>query len=152
MQSKVCIGKTKFRGKGVFAKADIKKGELILRRKGKIVTAEELAKMPKAVHDHSFPLSKDKYLLSEPPAKFLNHSCEPNAGIVNNKDLAAMRDIKKGEEITYDYVTVGADEWIMKCRCGSAICRKIIGKYKDLDVATKRKYSKYVPGWVKKSV
>ena len=33
----------------------------------------------------------------------VNHSCEPNCGIRNACGLVALRDIKDGEEITYDY-------------------------------------------------
>jgi len=43
-----------------------------------------------------------------------------------------LRNISKGEEITYDYsTTVGPNipqsEWLMKCNCESEKCRKLIG-------------------------
>jgi hypothetical protein len=147
--SKIRVKKTAKKGKGVFANKDINKGEIILRRKGKVVHVDSIEDVPKQIQDHWFPVGKNEYLISEPPAKYLNHSCNPNAGIKNNKDLVAMRDIKKDDEIVYDYSMVGIDEWTMECHCGAKNCRGVIGKYKDLDRSTKLRYSKYVPKWVK---
>lgn len=146
---RVGVRKTADRGRGVFALKDIESGEIILKRTGRIVTVDSSRNIPKHIQDHWFPVGINRYLLSEPPAKYVNHSCNPNAGIKNNNDLVAIRDIHTGEEITYDYSMVGADDWTMKCRCGEPNCRKIIGKYRDLDRRTKRKYPKYVPQWVK---
>lgn len=149
-KNKVCVKMTTDKGAGVFAKENIKKGEIILRRVGRIMQVENISKTPKYIQSHWFPISKDKYLMSDPPAKYLNHSCDPNAGIINDKDLVAMKDIKSGEEIAYDYAMVGVDSWTMECHCGAKNCRKIIGRYEQLDPKTKKKYEKYVPDWVKK--
>jgi hypothetical protein len=59
---------------------------------------------------------------------FFNHSCEPNAGIKGQIFLIAMRDIRKGEEVTFDYAmclheTKEARQYRMKCRCESPNCR-----------------------------
>ena len=63
--------------------------------------------------------------------------------------IFATRDIKKDEEITFDYSMIVADEWKLKCSCGSPSCRKIIGKYRDLPDELKKKYDKYIPAWIK---
>nr|CAD1836876.1 unnamed protein product [Ananas comosus var. bracteatus] len=67
--------------------------------------------------------------------RFINHSCEPNCRtekwMVNGEvciGLFAIHDIKKGEEVTFDYNYVrvfGAAA--KKCVCGSAECRGYIG-------------------------
>eukprot|EP00250_Pteridium_aquilinum_P019301 c24385_g1_i2 orf=369-5060(+) len=67
--------------------------------------------------------------------RFINHSCEPNCRtekwMVNGEvciGLFAIRDLKKGEEITFDYNFVrvcGAAA--KKCLCGSRDCRGFIG-------------------------
>ncbi|KAB2030676.1 hypothetical protein ES319_D05G249800v1 [Gossypium barbadense] len=67
--------------------------------------------------------------------RFINHSCDPNCRtekwMVNGEiciGLFALRDIKKGEEITFDYNYVrvfGAAA--KKCHCGSSHCRGYIG-------------------------
>ncbi|XP_052202818.1 histone-lysine N-methyltransferase ASHH2 [Diospyros lotus] len=67
--------------------------------------------------------------------RFINHSCDPNCRtekwMVNGEvciGLFALRDIKKGEEVTFDYNYVrvfGAAA--KKCVCGSSHCRGYIG-------------------------
>ncbi|KAJ6807264.1 histone-lysine N-methyltransferase ASHH2 isoform X1 [Iris pallida] len=67
--------------------------------------------------------------------RFVNHSCDPNCRtekwMVNGEvciGLFAIRDIKKGEEVTFDYNyvrVVGAAA--KKCVCGSSECRGYIG-------------------------
>ncbi|KAF9599873.1 hypothetical protein IFM89_001819 [Coptis chinensis] len=67
--------------------------------------------------------------------RFINHSCDPNCRtekwMVNGEvciGLFAMRRIKKGEELTFDYNYVrvfGAAA--KKCVCGSSDCRGYIG-------------------------
>jgi len=51
-------------------------------------------------------------------ARFINHSCRPNCWFeVVEKTIwiRASRNIRKGEELTYDYATVG--EKTIPCRC-----------------------------------
>jgi SET domain-containing protein len=51
-------------------------------------------------------------------ARFINHSCTPNCWFeVVDKTvwIRAGRNIKRGEELTYDYKTIG--ERTIKCRC-----------------------------------
>ncbi len=63
---------------------------------------------------------------------FINHSCDPNAWMINDDDVAARRLIKKGEQVTIDYATFIVNEFessrIKKCLCGSSICRGKLGK------------------------
>ncbi|CAA6667711.1 unnamed protein product [Spirodela intermedia] len=67
--------------------------------------------------------------------RFINHSCEPNCRtekwMVNGEvciGLFAVRDIKKGEEVTFDYNYVRVFGAAAKrCVCGSAECRGYIG-------------------------
>ena len=51
-------------------------------------------------------------------ARFINHACRPNCWFqVVDKTIwiRAGRNIRKGEELTYDYKTIG--ERTIKCRC-----------------------------------
>jgi len=55
----------------------------------------------------------------------INHSCNASVWFhpTENKFLA-RRDIKKGEEITYDYGTTECNpKWSMDCLCGLSCCR-----------------------------
>ncbi|MCL4557771.1 MAG: SET domain-containing protein [Deltaproteobacteria bacterium] len=58
---------------------------------------------------------------------YMNHSCEGNIGFNKNGDFIAIRNIKKGEELTYDYGLAESNpNFKMICKCGSKRCRKSI--------------------------
>src|SRR4029453_4593723 len=58
------------------------------------------------------------------PAAAGNHSCAPNARVVDRVTVVATRAIAAGEEITTDYALVTDDPgWSMRCACGAAQCR-----------------------------
>ncbi|MGA8528813.1 MAG: SET domain-containing protein-lysine N-methyltransferase [Acidobacteriaceae bacterium] len=60
-------------------------------------------------------------------AMFINHSCEPNCEteeIDGRVWIMAIRTIKAGEELTYDYFLYDVDDDEALCNCGSPGCRK----------------------------
>jgi SET domain len=64
--------------------------------------------------------------------RFLNHACEPNAMLVD-RDLRALRPIRRGEEITFDYLTNEFDMATpFRCACGSAECHGDIRGFRHL--------------------
>ena len=70
--------------------------------------------------------------------------------------MTATRDIKKGEEVTYDYAMTDADyDYSFKCNCGSKDCRKVITTNDWKSPALRRRYkgyfSWYVQGKIDKS-
>jgi len=105
--------------------------------------------IPREVWDHLFNVDICDSIIAREPAVRTNHSCDPNAGIVRDVFLVAMRDIKKDEEVTFDYPVVTVDDWQMECRCGSPHCRKIIGNYAGLPDEIRKKYENYTPDWIK---
>ncbi len=136
----VRISKSKY-GKGVFATKNIKTGELICIMKGKKVSSKQLdiesARQRNVLVD-PFQIDNDSYLLLKQPYLFINHSCEPNAGLKNSVYLTAIRNIKKGEEILYDYSTTWYEG--MECQCGSENCRKHISDYFTIPTSVRKKY------------
>ncbi|HLD12179.1 MAG TPA: SET domain-containing protein-lysine N-methyltransferase [Candidatus Nanoarchaeia archaeon] len=87
------------------------------------------------------------------PGRYVNHSCSPNAGIVGVKRVIAMRRISSGEEITIDYATTDDDpSWVMHCKCGVPLCRKIIRGIQFLPKPLRKKYSCFVSRALKKYV
>jgi tyrocidine synthetase III len=67
---------------------------------------------------------------------YINHSCDPSLELVVEGDDAvpeavyfrAKRDIKKGEEVNWDYLTAESDiSAPFACGCGAANCRGRIG-------------------------
>jgi SET domain-containing protein len=58
---------------------------------------------------------------------YLNHSCNGNVGFKHNGDFVAIRNIKKGKELTYDYGLAESNpRFRMRCKCGSKKCRMTI--------------------------
>jgi hypothetical protein len=114
-------------GYTVIAKEPIAKGELIVVWSGTLVDSSELASLPANVKRHSLQVEDDHYLVSltdcEPP-DYVNHSCAPNAGLSGQIGLIAMRDIRAGEEVTYDYaMSDGSPYDEFDCCCGAEQCR-----------------------------
>ena len=130
---------------GAFARKDIPKGTRIIEYKGEKISAEEGERRhEKGTENHLkdpennagtyiFVLDEDVYLdgdIEENDAKYINHSCEPNCEIDITDSriwIRSSRDIKKGEEITYNYEfeIYEDDPYFFKkhpCKCGSSRC------------------------------
>lgn len=152
MKDLVTLQKTAGRGLGIFAIREIKKDEVITEFSGPVVTIPDLDLYPSEVVDHLFNIGTDRYIMAREPAVRTNHSCDPNAGIVRDVFLVAMRDIAAGEEVTFDYSTIIADAWVLECRCGSDRCRGTIGKYANLPEEVKQRYSGYTPEWIRSAI
>tara|TARA_A100001015_G_scaffold6537_1_gene8163 strand:- start:1925 stop:2377 length:453 start_codon:yes stop_codon:yes gene_type:complete len=126
------IKKSNIDNKGLYANRDIKDGTKIIEYKGKIVTKKKVEEDSKFDNDKAiylFNLNR-KYDLDGDfkfnTARLINHSCNPNcevAGTGLKVWVYAIRDIKKGEELSYDY-GFGYDEYYkdFPCRCGSKNC------------------------------
>ena len=133
-------------GRGLFAKEAISKGEIVSVRGGHIITRQREAQMEKPAGYWGYPIS-DEFVLAplttaevESVMMFLNHSCEPNVGILGQVIFVAMRDIQPGEELTIDYAMFGADKEPMRCNCQSPACRGLIT---DLDWQAETLQTKY---------
>jgi hypothetical protein len=119
-------------GFGVYALAPVRAGEVLVAWGGDVVMAETFATLPTRVQQHSLQIEEELYLVpsgADEPADFVNHSCEPNAGMSGQIVMVAMRDIDAGEEVCYDYaMSDGGPYDEFKCACGTPSCRgKITG-------------------------
>ena len=75
----------------------------------------------------------------------LNHSCNPNVGFNGNYDFVAMRSIKKGEELCWDYSFDETNpKFKMKCSCGSNNCRGLVTGNDWKLLVNNRKIIKYL--------
>ncbi|MBU2638274.1 MAG: SET domain-containing protein-lysine N-methyltransferase [Nanoarchaeota archaeon] len=121
----VIIKKSKIEGEGVFAARDFKKGEIVIKWDISYqLSSEEAAAIPEKEKKH-LAYTNGKIIVQQPPAKYVNHACNPNTQVKNFCDVA-IRDIKKGEEITSDYSSDLEPGETMKCNCGSKNCKRII--------------------------
>lgn len=138
------IGKNHL-GKAVFAARVFKPGDVIVKFEGNIVTKDAIPTNLAGVDDRFVQVGIDTYLGPSGDADdFINHSCDPNAGLKFSPlgiILVAIKDINIGEEITWDYSTTLYDNpWKMVCHCGAQECRKVIGDFMLLDPVIQQKY------------
>jgi SET domain-containing protein len=154
MTRRIVARRSPIHGNGVFAVAPIKKGEEIIEYKGTQMTHAEADVLygdgGETGHTFLFTLN-DEYLIDANrkgnTARWINHSCDPNCQAVveesaNNdprKDrvlIEAIRNIKPGEELTYDYgITLDVPHTarlkkLWECRCGSSKCSGTLLKSK----------------------
>ena len=117
---------------GLSAATDIKKGQRIIQYKGKKVSLHKVENDPKYDNDkpiYLFTLSK-RYDLDGDfkfnTARLINHSCSPNCEVMDYKKqlwVFAMRNIKKNEELTYDYgFSFDKDYRQYVCKCKAKNC------------------------------
>jgi SET domain-containing protein len=146
MPRKIATRKSTIHGNGMFAIAPIKKGERLIEYKGQRRTHAQADRGSggdvESGHTFLFTLN-DKYVIDGTrggnSARWINHSCDPNCealieehdGPDRRKDkvvIEALRNIKPGEELTYNYgITLGERHTprlkkIWACRCGSSKC------------------------------
>ena len=145
---KVYVKKSKIKGKGLFAKRDIKKGEIIGVAKGPIVP-DNKESWKKYGEKYLHPISYSEAILNKEITRYTNHSCDPNCGLKNGIKLVALRDIKKDEEITIDQDTLEYD-WKMECNCENPKCRKVIRGYKYLSKKLRKKYKGFISPYLLK--
>ncbi|MCX6413793.1 MAG: SET domain-containing protein-lysine N-methyltransferase, partial [Actinobacteria bacterium] len=94
------------KGWGSFAEEPIAEGETVVGFGGWVVTRETLSTLIEDRQHRSIQVDEDLYLVSDDTPEagdMLNHSCEPNCGLVGGTLLVAMRDIEVGEELCFDY-------------------------------------------------
>jgi uncharacterized protein len=141
------VSKSGIHNLGLFATSDIPAGTRIIEYFGKKITKEESRKMAeewesqaRAKGDglvYTFELNSEYDLdgnIENNPAKYANHHCEPNCESINEGEtiwFVSSKDIKKGEEITFDYGYGMENFFDHRCRCGAASCPGYIVR-KDL--------------------
>ncbi|MBW2976092.1 SET domain-containing protein [Candidatus Woesearchaeota archaeon] len=160
MNSKLEVKKSKNHGRGVFAKEDISKGERLAIFGGCVMRIDELKNLPEDAQDHPMQI-EERFVFGTrelESADFFNHSCNPNSGFKGQIFLVAMGDIKKGEEITFDYAmvvseSVGSDIiFKMSCNCGSQNCRKVVTESDWKLPELRRKYKGYFSQYLQEKI
>src|SRR5262245_748553 len=136
-------------GRGLFAAAPIRRGEVVSVKGGRLLDRAGMAAYGGAVGDAELQVTDDLFLAPVGEAEFdevmmfLNHSCEPNVGVQGQIVFVAMRDVAAGEELTLDYGTIDHDTPPMACRCGTAGCRGVVTGRDWERPDLQRKYGRY---------
>ncbi len=141
-ESNLIISHSKVEGSGVFANKDFGKGDKIFLFSDKIIEIQHKKGCDCKICRRCIQIGQSNWLYPKKnsPGWNLNHNCDPSCYINKDNHICALKNIKKGEEITIDYSTTNCDEsWSMKCLCNSKNCRKLILpiQYLPLDIFKK---------------
>ncbi|HMC30524.1 MAG TPA: SET domain-containing protein-lysine N-methyltransferase [Candidatus Angelobacter sp.] len=116
-------------GAGVYTTAPIRKGARILEYTGPRLTAKECEGLYTDTEVTYLFAMDDQNIIIDGfgMAAFVNHACNPNCETDQIADriwILAMRNIKQGEELTYDYNLFDGDPGeLAPCYCGAKKCR-----------------------------
>jgi len=127
-------------GNGVFATRKIPAGEFVIEYTGERITQKQADKRAgtdpdNPFHTFFFSLENGKLIdggVDGNDARWINHSCEPNCEAREEEGrifIHALRDIRRGEELNYDYGLLIEDRHTpaikraYACLCGAANCR-----------------------------
>lgn len=125
LEVRACLEKG---GWGVFAREAIKKDDLLCVWGGIAMTGEEARGQSTYKLTHGLQVEENIYLIpimDAEDADYINHSCNPNAGLSGQITVVAMRDIEAGEEICFDYAMSDSSDYDeFECHCGAHNCRK----------------------------
>jgi len=134
---KLIVTRSPQHGTGVFAGCRFAAGDEIIQFTGPVLPRS--AVQPDSYH---LQIGEETYLGASGEADdYVNHSCEPNAGIRQDLMLVAVRDIAIGEEITWDYSTAIDEEDFegFPCQCGALHCRGRVQSFRALDSMTRER-------------
>jgi SET domain-containing protein len=128
MQIRVRVGTSPIHGNGVFAAQPITKGTWILEYTGEKISRQEATKRVAQGNVYIFFFDTHYDIDGDTPtnlARHINHSCDPNCAsdiIGGSIWIIALRDIRTGEELTYDYGYELEGYGDRPCRCGAKNC------------------------------
>lgn len=154
-------------GRGVYAVSVIRAGTRIIEYTGELISEAEGERRYPTTPDgseepeHTYLLTLDEHRVIDAnvggnEARFINHSCEPNCEPIAYHDhmwIVAIRDIKPGEELAYDYAIeldephTPARKKRFPCFCEARSCRGSIlkPKYQPLHPLVRRAIRMYGP-------
>ena len=136
--SSYTVRRSRVHGRGLFARTPYLPGDLVGEYRGRLIdTALEGETSSASNSDPAYTLlfALDDRLMIDAGVdgnsiRFINHSCDPNCETSVEGDrvfVHALRSIRPGEELTYDYNLRPGDPTdrpdAYPCRCGSENCR-----------------------------
>jgi len=122
------IAPSRIHGLGGFARTSIPAGTKIIEYTGERITKQESLRRCERNNEYIFAVDEQFDLdgnIPANPARFLNHSCTPNcdAELAEGRIwIVARRNIRTGEELTFNYSFDLTDYHAYPCRCGSSEC------------------------------
>jgi SET domain-containing protein len=132
LSPKTEVRKSAIHGHGLFARRAIRKGEIVAIKGGHVLNERALAAVKSKIAYAYIQIDDGFYLGAVKPSEvprnkiWLNHSCQPNVGIRGQSAFVAMRHVKAGEELTYDWAMEENSEALTRCTCGRPRCRGVL--------------------------
>ncbi len=129
LSPKTVVRESRIQGRGLFAAADIRRGEIVAVKGGSIITRDVLRELRPRLGAAEIQIADDLFICPvtdeerEGSMIFSNHSCDPNIGVLGQIMFVAMRDIEADEELTHDWAMTDDDDESMACSCGAPNCR-----------------------------
>jgi SET domain-containing protein len=129
LSPKTQVRESPIHGRGLFATAEIAKGEVVAVKGGRIITRQEVRDVNARLGPVEIQIGDDLFIAPvtdeerELSMLYSNHSCDPNLGLRGEITFVAMRDIRGSEELTHDWAVTDDDDSSTKCSCGSRNCR-----------------------------
>ncbi|KAI3890806.1 hypothetical protein MKX03_007419 [Papaver bracteatum] len=156
-RQRLAFGKSGIHGFGIFAKHPHRAGDMMIEYSGELVRPSVADRRERIFYNslvgagtYMFRIDDERVIDATRAgsiAHLINHSCEPNCysrviSVHGDEHIIifAKRDIKKWEELTYDYRFFSIDERL-SCYCGFPRCRGVVN-----DVDSEEQVAKlYVP-------
>ncbi|XP_015921891.1 histone-lysine N-methyltransferase SETD2 isoform X2 [Parasteatoda tepidariorum] len=158
LYAKVEPFKTDKKGWGLKLLEDVPIGNFVIEYVGEVISTQEFKQRvkqyarEKSNHYYFMALKSDEILDATNKgnlSRFMNHSCDPNCvtqkWTVNGElriGFFAKRDLKAGEELTFDYQFQRYGREAQKCHCGTEICSGYIGVSNEISVDVSIKSNK----------
>jgi len=158
LSPKTKIKKSRIEGYGLFTVKSIRKEEIVAIKGGHILDKKTLWRVEDKIEasyiqiDDNFYIGAIKKSEIRNNKMFINHSCEPNLGIRGQVTFVAMRGIKAGEELTYDWAMEENDPEKTKCNCGTKNCRKILTGVDWKKQKLQKRYRGYFSAYIQSKI
>lgn len=126
----ITFRRSRIHGTGGFARKDIPAGTRLIQYVGEKITKAESLRRCEAENPYIFTLDDEHDLdgsVERNPARFLNHSCTPNCETELDEEAAevwilTLRDIRAGEELSFNYGYDLSEYREHPCQCGAPEC------------------------------
>lgn len=144
--ARLSIVETPGKGRGVIADQDIDAGAFVIEYVGEVVDQKAFVRrqnqMKATNNTHLYFMNLCATQTIDASAKgnvsrFINHSCAPNCAtqkwIVRRRlcvGIFALRPIRRGTELTFDYKFERFGSLAQPCFCGESCCKGVIGVVK----------------------
>lgn len=154
LSAKTKIGKSAIHGRGLFASRAIRKGEIVAVKGGHILDRRMLARARPHIAASYLQIDDGFYIGALRPSEvranklFINHSCKPNLGLKGQISFVALRAIKAGEELTYDWAMEENVRARTRCACGARRCRKTLTGEDWKNPRLQRRYRGYFSAYL----